>query len=348
MFNKRVSTYLVGTLLLSTLISIPSTSYAAVTSGAVFSLTASPSKVSGTTWTNDGTAGGSATLYPLTGSTPAYSAADSSVPLNASANQSQYIEGIGSDMTGVNTITAEFVLKIPSTQANTSSGMVMGWAGGYYSLWMNSGGIGFNTGAGDVYGTSLSGYYDAFHTYTFVMSKTQTDTSQRLYIDGTRINSLTFQGGGAATQANKSFGTLNKFEIGTYGTNGNFWGTYNVRGFRLYYRELLASEVLNNYNAAFTPTSINLALTSGLNTAVYRAQSIIRATVDVDGKVTFYLRGKRIPGCQSIQSSGGIADCKWPPAVRGLQSITAVVTANGSSKSSAPLLINIGNRSGKR
>jgi hypothetical protein len=348
MFKKRASAYLVGALFLSILFSIPSLSHAAVTSGAIFSLTASPSKVSGTSWTNDGTAGGSATLYPLTGSTPTYSAADTSVAINAVANQSQYIEGIGSSMSGIDTITAEFVLKIPSTQANGSSGMIMGWAGSFYSLWMNAGGIGFNTGSGDVYGVSLSGYYDAYHTYTFVMSKNQSDAAQRLYIDGARVNSLSFQGGGSANQASKTFGTLNKFEIGTYGTNGNFWGTYNIRNFRLYYRELTSPEVLNNYNAAYVPTSIDLALTSGLNTAVYRTQSVIRATVDVDGKVAFYLRGKRIPGCQSIQSSGGVADCKWPPASRGLQSITAVVTANGSSKSSAPLLVTIGNRPGKR
>jgi hypothetical protein len=64
--------------------------------------------------------------------------------------------------------------------------MIMGWAGTNYDIWYQPGCVGFNTGGGDIYGMSTtSGVLNEYHTFTFVMSTTQDNTSkQKIFMDG--------------------------------------------------------------------------------------------------------------------------------------------------------------------
>ena len=98
-------------------------------------------------------------------------------------------------------------------------------------------------------------------------------------------------------------------------------------------------------------TSLSLALNSGLTTATYRAVTRIKATVSVAGKVTFYFRGKKIPGCIKILSAAGFAYCDWRPSSHGLFAVTATFTptsANYLPSSATSPILNLSARSNNR
>ncbi len=354
MFTKRVSTYLVGALLLSLLVLAPVPAKAAVPTPQ-FWLTASASKISGTSWTNDGSVGGSATLASsaATPVNPAFQSSDTSVALNATAGTGQYITGVAGSTSGVTAVTIELVMKIPTAQANAvgSAGMVFGWDGSNYDIWMQSNSsIGFNTGNSDVYGITQTTYQSQFHTFTFVMSTDQTDAGvQRIYVDGVKQSTpYSFLAGSAASQARKVFHSSGNFDIGRYGSQNNFPGSFNLRSFKLWLSNIGDAAVTESYNMQNKPTSHVIALTSGLSTAVFRTASTIQSTSDVDGKVTFYFNGKRIPGCINVQTQSKVASCTWKPAAVGTNKITAQIVAPGGSLATSVFSINVGARSGKR
>jgi hypothetical protein len=360
MFKKRVSTYLVGALFLSLIMGAPTSAQAAVPTPQ-FWLAASASKISGTTWTNDGSVGGTATLasYAATPVYPAFQSSDSSVALNAAAGTGQYITGVAGSMTGISAITFEIVMKIPYAQANAvgSAGMVFGWDGSNYDIWMQqNNSIGFNTGNSDVYGihtdtaTPNSDLRGAFHTFTFVMSTDQTDAGvQRIYVDGVKQSTpYLFLNGTAALQSSKVFHSGGNFNIGRYGSQNNFPGSFNIRSFKLWLSNIGDTAVAESYNMQMKPTIHNITLTSGLTSAVYRTTSTIQSTSDVDEKVTFYFNGKRIPGCINIQTQNKQASCTWKPAAIGMNKITSQIISAGGNMTSSVSTINVSARSGKR
>jgi hypothetical protein len=314
------------------------------------SLTASAAKISGTAWSNDGTLGGSATLSTAASTAPTFQSSDSSVALNAAAGTNQYITQSLGNGSALSVVTFQMNMKLLSAQANSSGsyGMVLGWAGTNYDIWYQPGCVGFNTGGGDIYGMStLSGVLDSYHTFTFVMSTTQDNTTrQKIFMDGVQQSTSLCQG--TVGQAAKSFGTPpSSYTIARYGSNG-FYGTFNLRSFKLWTSELTTAQIQESYNSQFVPTSHTIALTSGLNSAVFRTNSTLRSTVDVDGKVTFFFNGKRIPGCINLQTSGKTVDCTWKPSAINYNSITAQLVAPGGSLATSTMRIFVNKRSGNR
>jgi hypothetical protein len=103
-----------------------------------------------------------------------------------------------------------------------------------------------------------------------------------------------------------------------------------------------------------TPDPVNVlpSLTSGTQNATYRTLSPIRATVDYSSIVTFYVGGKKIPGCINIVSNAGTATCNWRPNVHGVQVITVKATpssgVNALIGSSAQFSVNVAMRSNTR
>jgi hypothetical protein len=153
---------------------------------------------------------------------------------------------------------------------------------------------------------------------------------------------------GSVNQGSKSFGSApSSYAIGRYGSNG-FYGTFNLRSFKLWTSELTVAQIQESYNAQFTPLSHTIALTSGLSTAVYRTASTLRSTSDVDGKVTFLFNGKRIPGCINIQTVNKIANCTWRPSAINYNNITARLVAPGGSLTTSTLRIFVTKRAGFR
>lgn len=317
------------------------------------SLTASASKISGTAWTNDGSLAGSATLSTNASTVPTYSSVDSSVVLNATASQSQYITQSLGTVTAFSEATFEIYMKVPTAQANTvtSAGMVLGWSGTNYDIWMQGNNcIGFNTGNSDIYGFTLtSAMKGSYHYYTFVMSTNSSNSLKQVaYVDGVK-QTLSFCAGTSSISSAKSFGgTTPTYNLGRYGSANSFFGTYNLRGFKLWLRELSDSEIKESYNSTLAPAVHSIALTSGLNTAVYRTNSTLRSTVDVDGKVTFFFNGKRIPGCINLQTINKSVDCNWKPSAINYHYITAKLVAPGGSITTSTFRIFINKRSGNR
>lgn len=344
---KKTPAILVGVfLLLSTYFSTP-WALAAVPTPAV-SLTASASKISGTSWTNDGSIGGSATLSTAASPAPSYQSSDTSVALNATAGTLQYITqslGNGSALTN---ITFQITMKINATQTNSSSnGMIMGWSGSFYDVWYQPSCLGFNTGGGDIYGMSTVGITGAYHTFTFVMSTTQDNTTkQKIFMDGTQQSlSLCM---GTVNQTSKSFaGPPSSYVLGRYGDNA-FYGTYNLRNFKLWTSELTSAQIQESYNALLTPASHTIALTNGLSSAVYRTASTLRSTVDIDGLVTFFFNGKRIPGCINIQTVSKIANCTWKPSAMNYNFITAQLITPGGNLTTSTFRIFVSKRTNNR
>ena len=346
---KKTPAVIAGVFLLFTNSYLAPPASAAVPSPEV-SLTASTAKISGTAWSNDGTLGGSATLSTAASTTPSFQSSDSSVALNAAAGTNQYITQSLGNSSALSVVTFQMNMKLPTTQANSggSYGMVLGWTGTNYDIWYQPGCVGFNTGGGDIYGMStLSGVLDSYHTFTFVMSTTQDNTTrQKIFMDGVQQSTSLCQG--TVGQASKSFGaTPSSFTIARYGSNG-FYGTFNLRSFKLWTSELTTAQIQESYNSQFVPTTHTIALTSGLNTAVYRTNSTLRSTVDVDGKVTFFFNGKRIPGCINLQTTSKIVDCTWKPSAVNYNYITAQLVAPGGSLATSAFRIFVSKRSGNR
>lgn len=284
---------------------------------------------------------------------PTYSPSDSSVAINATAGQGQYITQSLGTVTAFTEATLDLYINIPSAQANTSgsSGMVFGWSGTYYDIWMQGNNcMGFNTGSGEIYGFTLtSAMKDSFHYYTFVMSTNASDSAKQVaYVDGVK-QTLSFCFGTASSAANKGFnGTTPSYNLGRYGSTNNFPGTFSVRGFKLWLRELTDAQIRENYSNTLIPTSHTIALTSGLDTAVYRTASTLRSTTDIDGKVTFFFNGKRIPGCINIQTVSKVANCTWKPSAINYNNITAQLVAPGGSLTTSNFKIFVTKRSGLR
>jgi hypothetical protein len=320
---------------------------AAVPTPAV-SLTASASKISGTSWTNDGSIGGTATLSTSSTPAPTFLASETAVALNAVAGTNQFISQSLGNSSALSNVTFEMNMKLSSTQANSPNGMILGWAGTNYDIWSQPGCVGFNTGGGDIYGMSTtSGVLDAYRTFTFVMSTTQDNISkQKIFMDGVQQTLSLCQGG--VVQGAKSFGgPPSTYAIARYGSN-TFFGTFNLRTFKLWTSELTVSQIQESYNSTLAPTSHSIALTSGLTTATYRSVSTIRSIVDFDGKVTFFSNGKKIPRCINIVTSSKVANCNWKPSVKNFNVLSARLSTVGGNLTSPSLRIFVNKRSTSR
>jgi hypothetical protein len=106
--------------------------------------------------------------------------------------------------------------------------------------------------------------------------------------------------------------------------------------------------------ASTTPVFSSFGLAGGSITAGYRTQSTISATVSVASRVTFFVDGKKIPGCISMLTTGSYpsttVDCSYRPSTRGQRTLSATAKSvtGDISTSSAKVNISIANRTGPR
>lgn len=97
-------------------------------------------------------------------------------------------------------------------------------------------------------------------------------------------------------------------------------------------------------------SSVTLALTGGTTTPS-KGQSInIIATIDQAGKISFFVDGKRIPGCQNMSASIGNKSCVWKPAVQKRVNLTAKLVPTNSvyNRSESSLAVTVIKRAGLR
>jgi len=119
---------------------------------------------------------------------------------------------------------------------------------------------------------------------------------------------------------------------------------------------------LNYVNSAQSPlttitvtqvaTSINLALSPPGNTATFRQQIRVIATLaGANGRVTFFANNKRIPTCVGIVSSALSVTCTFKPSLHGVVLIVAKLTPSTGgylASSSQPITVNVIARQGNR
>jgi len=273
-----------------------------------------------------------------------------SVALNVSGTNGQYIVGQTSSIAGMTETTVEMTMNIPSTQQyGANSGVIFMWDGSTYAIWMqNNNCMGFNTGFSEIFGFNPSSYFGSFHTYTFVMSNYADDTTkQRIYVDGVS-QTLGFCLGSGAVQSHKAFGATAAYEIGIYKNLGSYPGSFSLKRAKIWLSDIGAAAIQESYNSYLAPTSNVLSLTSGLKTAIYRSVSTLRSTVDVDGKVTFYSNGKKIPGCINVATVSKVADCSWKPSVIGPLNLTAQLKTSHGNISSTTFPVSVTKRTGLR
>jgi hypothetical protein len=86
------------------------------------------------------------------------------------------------------------------------------------------------------------------------------------------------------------------------------------------------------------------------NNPIYRANTNIVATANIDGKVTFYANKKVIPNCKNKSTSAKTVTCVWRPSVHGRNSITATIVSSSFSSytGSFASTTQISKRSGNR
>ena len=97
-------------------------------------------------------------------------------------------------------------------------------------------------------------------------------------------------------------------------------------------------------------SSVSLSLAGGV-TQVPKGQSInIIAAVDQAGRISFFIDGKRIPGCTNKSASVGNVICSWKPAIQKPVTITANLNpaSNVYNNSSSRLTVQVTRRTGSR
>lgn len=97
-------------------------------------------------------------------------------------------------------------------------------------------------------------------------------------------------------------------------------------------------------------SSVTLSLTGGTVTPPKGQAINIIAAVDQAGKISFFIDGKRIPGCYNKSASVGNVTCSWKPAVQKISMITATLNPSNNvyNNSTSSLRVQVTRRTGLR
>jgi hypothetical protein len=130
-----------------------------------------------------------------------------------------------------------------------SNGMPFGF--NLYDVWANSGRLGFNTAASDIYGLTSTqvtnlGLLSQWKHYVFEMRTDVSYSNNKIYINGQ--NQSLSQVTGTENTGNRGFNSGNG-RISSWLFSDVFFIPMDLAQFRAYNRALSPQEVLQNYNA---------------------------------------------------------------------------------------------------
>ena len=230
------------------------------------------------------------------------------------------------------------------------AGGTAGNGGASYPSWCGGGGGGFlGNGSDSPYGIAYGG-----------KSFTNGAVAGAAYVPSNYLNIPGGFGGGGGALAMTSYETnggggggysgggcgRNATALGGGGGGGNF------------YTGIYISNSLNTGNGYVTFTRTNLTSAqisvAGISSTSNRTITVLTATSNAPGSVTFLWNGKRIAGCISkknqLSGSSYVAICNWKPSVRGSAVISASITPSdlygpGISQSTT---IGVAGRTGNR
>jgi hypothetical protein len=131
-----------------------------------------------------------------------------------------------------------------------------------------------------------------------------------------RTATITQSGSGTITVIGLSPNTSYVFRV--YSTNG--------------YGDSAYSAASSSITTPVATTSITISITGNASFATYGTQTTITANiVGTNGKVTFYLNSKRLPGCINRPTTSLAATCPWKPAIHGIANLSAFFTPTSSA-----------------
>lgn len=127
-----------------------------------------------------------------------------------------------------------------------SGGMFFGFS--RYDIWTLNGTLGYNNGESNVIGISAArvsslNLVGNWHHYTFVMKNTGLLSTNKIYIDGVNMGTLTPV---VANDGNIP-GFNNNLRLCSW-NEGGYFANMQYANLRIYNRELTASEIQQNYN----------------------------------------------------------------------------------------------------
>ena len=129
---------------------------------------------------------------------------------------------------------------------NDSLGVILSF--GSYNIWINTNGIGFNSGNGDLYGLNKSTIANSWKQVTFVIRNGVNFSNNKIYLNGVDQSLSVING--AQNITNSTFTNQQRI-FGRTGTPIGHIDSLNnvdVSLYRIYKRELTQSEISNNFN----------------------------------------------------------------------------------------------------
>ena len=145
-------------------------------------------------------------------------------------------------------ITVEAWLKLGPNGTPYSGSMIFGW--NIYDVYTSGGGLGFNTGAADLYGISNTtvqnlNIIDRWAHYVFEMVSGESYSNNKIYINGNE--QVLSQVIGTQSLGNRNFnGGFGR--IGGWKSVDKYFMNMDVSIFRIYNRSLTKDEIMKNYN----------------------------------------------------------------------------------------------------
>ena len=144
------------------------------------------------------------------------------------------------------TLSIEMCVRAKSFVIN---GMFLGF--NIYDVWTGNGGLGYNTGASDVYWLTSTqvanlGLLNQWKHYVFEMRSDVAYTNNKIYVNGQ--NQSLSQVAAAENAGNRNFNSGNG-RIGSWRSSNSFYMSMDHSQFRVYNRALTPQEILQNYNA---------------------------------------------------------------------------------------------------
>jgi len=215
---------------------------------------------------------------------------------------------------------------------NANNGMFCGFT--TYDVWTSGGSLGFNTGAGDLYGLTASQVANLnlvgnYHHYTFVMTKSGSiPSSNQIWIDGVQQTLSQIYG---TTTTPPGFAN-NQFRLANW-LNGGYCGNIACSNIRMYNRQLSSTEIVGNYNALknkFASPVIPSTPTIGTPTAISGGATVAFTPASGSAPSDYY----------AVSNPGGIVGLgdTSPITVTGLSNSTSytfqVAAMNGAGASS--------------
>jgi hypothetical protein len=181
---------------------------------------------------------------------------------------------------------------IPANSLNTTSGTAntvefwMNWngtqtemafdfnAGSYgYDVFLNSGAIGFNTGNGDLYGSSSSGLASGWHLIDAVFNNGST-SANALYVDGVK---QTLSGTSGSATLNTTGGNV-VGRISGWNYNSSYGFTGSIDEVSIFKGQLSDSQVLAHYNAAPAQSAPVNTVAPSVSGSVHVGQTLTATT----------------------------------------------------------------------